>query len=102
MHVTAIVLAAGFGRRMGQDKALLDLAGRSSIQRVVDACSEGGVDSITVVRGASDARRQVSTPGLERGTSRLDAAPSRVLVRICSSTVRAPVWAGPVEGAAPN
>ena len=56
MHVTAIVLAAGFGRRMGQDKALLDLAGRSSIQRVVDACSEGGVDSITVVRGASDAR----------------------------------------------
>ena len=56
MHVTAIVLAAGKGRRMGRDKALLELGGRTSVQRVVDACAEGGTDSITVVRRASDAR----------------------------------------------
>ena len=56
MSATAIVLAAGVGRRMGRDKALLDLGGRLSIQRVVAACLDGGAESVIVVRGASDAR----------------------------------------------
>ena len=54
MHVSAIVLAAGRGRRMGQDKALLELGGRTSIQRVVGACVEGGAATVTVVRRAAD------------------------------------------------
>lgn len=56
MHVAAIVLAAGVGRRMGRDKALLELGDRTAVQRVVDACVRGGADSITIVRGATDAR----------------------------------------------
>ena len=35
MRATAIVPAAGRGERMGADKALLDLAGVTAIERVV-------------------------------------------------------------------
>jgi len=55
MIATAIVLAAGRGRRMGQDKALLELGGRTAVERVVHACRAGGCQSVVVVRGAGDA-----------------------------------------------
>ena len=39
---------------MGADKALLDLGGRTAIERVVAACRDGGLTSIVIVR-AEDA-----------------------------------------------
>lgn len=50
VRCVAIVPAAGRGERMGADKALLDLAGRSAIERLVDSCLAAGVDEVVVVR----------------------------------------------------
>lgn len=52
----AIVLAAGAGRRMGADKALLDLGGTTAIELVVAAARAGGCSSIVVVRARGAAR----------------------------------------------
>ena len=49
-RVAAIIPAAGRGRRMGQDKALVDLGGQSAIARLVAACREGGAEEVVVVR----------------------------------------------------
>ena len=49
-RTVAIVPAAGRGERMGADKALLDLAGRTAIERVVATCLAAGVDEVVVVR----------------------------------------------------
>lgn len=48
----AIVLAAGRGRRVGGPKALLDLAGRSALERVLTALRGGGLENLRVVLGA--------------------------------------------------
>ncbi len=67
----AIILAAGQGVRMGMDKSLVELGGRSLISWVVDDCRAAGIQDIVVVRreGASalpgdvDAQvREVSVP----------------------------------------
>lgn len=50
MRAVAIVPAAGRGERMGADKALLDLAGTTAIERVVASCRDGGADEVLVVR----------------------------------------------------
>jgi CTP:molybdopterin cytidylyltransferase MocA len=50
MRAAAVVLAAGAGRRMGQDKALIELGGRTAIERVVHACVAGGAAPVVVVR----------------------------------------------------
>jgi nitroreductase len=50
MTVAAIVTAAGAGRRMGQDKALLDLGGQSAVARVAGQCLDAGVGEVLVVR----------------------------------------------------
>lgn len=82
MRTTAIVPAAGRGERMGADKALLDLAGTSAIERVVATCRAAGVDDVLVVRreGAAAlpaglaARVVVVPPGGEMGDSLRAAA----------------------------
>jgi molybdenum cofactor cytidylyltransferase len=50
LAVGSIVLAAGQGRRMGADKALLEIGGATAIERVVRACRDGGTDPVLVVR----------------------------------------------------
>jgi nitroreductase/CTP:molybdopterin cytidylyltransferase MocA len=55
MPTCAIITAAGDGQRMGQDKGLLDLGGRTALVRVVDACDLGGVEAIVEVRRADAA-----------------------------------------------
>lgn len=50
MRTVAIVPAAGLGERMGADKALLDLGGRTAIERVVATCRAASVDEVMVVR----------------------------------------------------
>ena len=54
--ISAIVLAAGEGRRFGGTKQLVIVRGRSLVQHAVDAAAGVGVDEIVVVLG-HDARR---------------------------------------------
>lgn len=51
MTTVAIVPAAGKGRRMGADKALLDLGGISAIERIARSLAAAAVDELLVVRG---------------------------------------------------
>lgn len=50
MKSVAVVPAAGLGERMGADKALLDLAGTTAIERIVRTCRAAGLDDVIVVR----------------------------------------------------
>lgn len=49
-QIVSVVTAAGLGRRLGQDKALVGLGGASAIERVVTAHRAAGVDEVVVVR----------------------------------------------------
>lgn len=50
LFASAIVLAAGAGRRMGQDKALLSIDGAPLIERVLATLGSGGCSELVVVR----------------------------------------------------
>jgi nitroreductase/CTP:molybdopterin cytidylyltransferase MocA len=50
VRTVAIVPAAGRGERMGADKALLDLAGTTPIERIATTCRAAGIDEMIVVR----------------------------------------------------
>jgi molybdenum cofactor cytidylyltransferase len=49
--ISAIVLAAGESKRMGQTKQLLDWEGRTILQRVLENLSRSRVDEVTLVLG---------------------------------------------------
>jgi CTP:molybdopterin cytidylyltransferase MocA len=49
LPVSGLVLAAGSSSRMGENKLLMDLGGRSLVMHVVEAASEGGCHDVTVV-----------------------------------------------------
>jgi molybdenum cofactor cytidylyltransferase len=49
--IAGIVLAAGRSRRMGSPKALLELEGRSFLERLVEALRSGGCEPVLVVVG---------------------------------------------------
>lgn len=49
MAVTAIIMAGGKSRRLGQDKRFLELGGRTCLQRVLDVCKVVFQDIIIVV-----------------------------------------------------
>lgn len=53
--IGAIVLAAGHSRRMGTQKLLLPLAGRTLIGRVIDEVRSGAVDHVVVVVSKDEA-----------------------------------------------
>ena len=55
MNSAAIILAAGFSSRMGSDKALLELGGRTTLERIVNSHQEAGVDQIILVTGQNHA-----------------------------------------------
>ncbi len=77
--MTAIVLAAGAGRRFGGGKLLATLDGRPILQHVLDALAAAGIDDPFVVVGADghamDAvifwgrARRIDNPDPERGLS---------------------------------
>lgn len=50
-HVAAILVAAGFSRRMGSCKQLLNLGGKTALARCVETLLAGGVKEIVVVAG---------------------------------------------------
>ncbi len=49
LKIVGVVPASGASQRMGRDKALLELEGRTFVQRAVDALRSGGCDDIIVV-----------------------------------------------------
>lgn len=49
--IAAVVLAAGLGTRMGTSKPLLDIDGRPSLARVLDAIDAAEIDDVIVVLG---------------------------------------------------
>ncbi len=91
----AIIPAAGRGTRMGVDKALAELGGRSLVSRVVDDCRVAGIEDILVVRceGAEALPEDLQGPvqtvlvpaggemidSIRAGVSKLPAATERVI-----------------------
>src|SRR5688572_2121825 len=64
----AIILAAGVGRRLGDSvaehpKCLLELRGRTLLDRMLDALSEAGVGDVTVVVGHLGEQIQTAVAG---------------------------------------
>jgi CTP:molybdopterin cytidylyltransferase MocA len=53
MKIRGIIIAAGESSRFGSPKALLQLHGKSILQRLVDCLREGGCDEVLVVCGGS-------------------------------------------------
>lgn len=66
---SALVLAAGAGRRFGGGKLLAPFAGAPSIRRTVEAVCEGGFAEVVVVAGAD----------LATITAALDGLPCRII-----------------------
>lgn len=83
--VTALLLAAGQGSRMGSPKAVVEIEGRTLTERAIDVLLEGGCANVLVVLGA-DAQR-VRTR-LETGRT---AWGDRVATAECAN------WAGGVS-----
>jgi molybdenum cofactor cytidylyltransferase len=63
--VSAVVLAAGGSRRMGQTKQLLPIAGQPMVRRVVQAACQAGLAQVVVVVGAEGERVAEVLAGLE-------------------------------------
>jgi CTP:molybdopterin cytidylyltransferase MocA len=59
-HVAGLLLAAGQGSRLGQPKALVEIAGRTLAERGVDLLRGGGAEPVIVVTGAVS----LSLPGV--------------------------------------
>ncbi|MBA3742761.1 nucleotidyltransferase family protein [Sporichthya sp.] len=53
MTVAGLVLAAGSGSRLGQPKALVEIAGVRLVDRAVRVLRDGGCDPVVVVSGAA-------------------------------------------------
>jgi probable phosphoglycerate mutase len=76
-RLAAIVLAAGRSSRMGELKPLVDVEGRTLLERAVGAFTAAGVDEVVVVAGhrrdevaavgARAGARVVTNPGYDRG-----------------------------------
>jgi CTP:molybdopterin cytidylyltransferase MocA len=58
MSVGGIVLAAGSSSRMGQPKALLEIAGETFLERAAGILSEGGCDTVVVVLAKGEGSRR--------------------------------------------
>jgi len=77
LRTAAVVLAAGKSERMGANKLLLEVAGRTILDRLLDSLDESVVDEVFVVLGhrpeelrpivGATGRRPSSTPTTRRG-----------------------------------
>jgi CTP:molybdopterin cytidylyltransferase MocA len=66
MRIVAVILAAGWGRRMGGPKALLRIGNESFLARAARLLARPGVSSVVAVLG-HDARRVASEAGPPAG-----------------------------------
>ncbi len=62
--ISGVVLAAGFSRRMGRAKLLLDWGGQPVIRRAVEQVAAGGVEELIVVFGYGAEAIQAALAGL--------------------------------------
>ena len=92
MQTIAIVPAAGRGRRMGADKALLDLGGEPAVARLWRQCLAAGVDHVVVVR----ARGAAALPPLPTGVSMVEVSGDGEMI----DSLRAGLLSGADVGAA--
>jgi molybdopterin-guanine dinucleotide biosynthesis protein A len=60
--VTGVILAGGQSRRMGRDKALLPLAGRTLIEQVIARLRQACGERLLLVTNAPDAYRRLGLP----------------------------------------
>jgi len=100
-HLSAIVLSAGFSRRMGRFKPLLQLGATMVVKRVVDLYRTAGIDDVCVVVGykgdevvaALDSRgvRCVINPDVDKGMFSSVMAGVRALPERCSGFFVHPV-----------
>ena len=60
--LTAVVLAAGAGTRLGGPKALAPLAGRTFLDRVLATCAASLVDEVVVVTGCRREQVEAALP----------------------------------------
>ena len=60
LHVAGLLLAAGKGSRLGQPKALVEIAGQTLVARGAALLHQGGADPVVVVTGAVS----VNLPGV--------------------------------------
>ena len=60
--IAALVLAAGASKRLGRPKQLIELDGRTLVERTATACLEGGCSPVVVTVGhaADDVRRALA------------------------------------------
>src|SRR5687767_4823749 len=67
MHLAAVILAAGEGRRTGGPKALLRIEGETFLARVARILSRPAVTTVLAVTGAQAARvaAEAAPPGLQ-------------------------------------
>jgi molybdenum cofactor cytidylyltransferase len=65
-RIAGIILAAGRSKRLGRPKQLLDICGKSTIHRVVEAALASELDSVIVVLGnaAAEIERELAGPDI--------------------------------------
>jgi len=100
----ALILAAGAGTRLGTltentPKALIDVGGRTALERVVEALVAAGVDHLVInahhhADRVEDAARALVRPGVEVTVSREDAASPHPLETGGALTHAAPYLSG--------
>ena len=66
--VAGVLLAAGLSSRMGRNKLLIELGGKSVLRRAVETAAAAGLDPILVVLGHEPDRARAELEGLDGTT----------------------------------
>jgi molybdenum cofactor cytidylyltransferase len=75
LRVSGVILAAGFSRRLGRPKQLLELGGKPLLQWAIDAALAAGLSEVLVVLGESAA---AILEHVDLGTARLVINPDAI------------------------
>jgi len=82
MMITAIILAAGESKRMGEPKMLLPWGGSTVLQAVLSAFRAAGIEDIMVITGAGHERLEAVIEGSARTIFNPDFAAGEMLSSI--------------------